>query len=195
MKKPRIRTQSFAGELLAPPTFRAFKRYFDLHYPDEAAQAGSLVGVGPRFWKRLLQEELPIEEYVITCFVSPKGRHVLVLILQLEECQCRLLLDIESPSVRQMLETAREHACLSVLFHRGNARSGMVFHFQLPVDALDKVLALPVTGEPYPDWRDQVEDMFMLRAFLLTDSDRFRVPDGKPIREVTVTEFVSSVCE
>lgn len=195
MKKPRIRTESFAGELLPPATFRAFKRFFDLHYPDESQQAGLLVGVGPRFWKQLSQEELPMEEYVITGFVSPKGRRVLVLILQLGDAQCRLLLDIEAPSVRQMLETARETACLRVLFHRGTARSAMLFDFQLPVEALDRVLNLQITEPPYLDWRDQAEDMFMLRAFLETDSDRLRVPDGQPVQEITVTEFVSSVCD
>jgi hypothetical protein len=195
MKKPRVRTESFAGELLPPATFRAFKRFFDLHYPDESQKAGLLVGVGPRFWRQLTQDELPMEEYVITCFVSPKGRRVLVLILQLEDAQCRLLLDMEAPSVRQILETAREAASLRVLFHRGSVRSAMLFDFQLPVDALDSVLNLQITEPPYLDWRDQAEDIFLLRTLLETDSDRLRVPDGKPIREITVTEFISSVCD
>lgn len=193
MKKPRVRTHAFRGELVSPAAFRAFKRIFDLDDPDESDSQGLLVGVGPNFWKHLAQEMPPYEEYQVSCFVSPMGRCVLVLLLQLGESQCRMLFDIAAPSVRRLLEGTRASSCIKVLFHRGSLQSGILFDFELPLEAIENVLAMPIPSQLYTDWQQQMDDLFLLKAFLMTDSDGFHVPEGQPIREIAVTEFVTSV--
>jgi hypothetical protein len=192
MKHPHVPYCQFSGELMGPESFRAFKRFFSLVNSDEAMTSGLLVGVGPEFWKMFNQDELPTEYFGVSAFETTGKRQVLVLSLQIGGNQCRLLLDLESPRVRELLSASRDAAVIKMLFHSGKIGDTMLYDYPIARETIDGLLQIHLATRAYVPWADTVEDVALLAGFLSLDDERMRIADAMAIREISVNEFATS---
>ena len=192
MSRPYVRYHRFSGELMGPELFRAFKRFFCLNYPDETLTSALLVGVGPKFWKTLRQDQLPTEYFSVSEFESPGNRQVLVLSLQIGENQCRLLLDLESPKVRELLNASREAGTITLLFYSERQGDAMLYDFPISLETIDNLLKIPLAIRGYAPWADTIEDVALLVRFLLLDDEGMRIAEAMPIREISMNEFATA---